>query len=71
MSKDALFDPNFRQAEEARQEHEREAAAVVRLLDSVCDYPEYVLRQKEMREHGIAVAFQRAVERQNLRDQFI
>jgi hypothetical protein len=70
MSKDAFLDPNFRQAEEQRQNHESEQAAVVRLLDSACDYREHLLRQKELREHGIAIAFRNAVEREKLRIEF-
>jgi hypothetical protein len=71
MSKDAFLDPNFRQAEEQRQQHESEQAAVVRLLDSAHDYGEYILRQNELRAHGIAIAFKNAIERQKLREEFV
>jgi hypothetical protein len=70
MSRDAFLDPNYRAAEEQRQQQEREAAAEIRSLDTAVDYPEYILRQKEMREHGIAVAFRNAVERERLRQEF-
>jgi hypothetical protein len=69
MSQDASLDPNHAGAEAARQEHEREQAATVRLLDC-CDYVEYNRRLSELRTHGLATAFRNAVEREKLRQEF-